>query len=294
MGGIERGAAAVKLRVRRRSGSGPDDRPSGEEPKNDGKQEAEPVDGTPSEGTTLPEAVSHDDQSPAAASSRSVLGRGAEVPPVRVTGLGVQIKDGDSRKWIVRNLSFSARAGEVVGLAGPSGSGKTTVLMCLAGVAHHAEGEVHVAGKGRLPGQLSPPSELRKVGIVFQDYHLVQALNALDNVSLPLRLDGTRWKRAAPEAIHLLAWFGLSRSVFKYPSQLSGGEQQRVAIARAMVRQPAVLLADEPTAHLDAASTRLVAESLHELALYGTCVIVSSHDPRLLSRFEHVVDLGRR
>ncbi|MEZ5407971.1 MAG: ATP-binding cassette domain-containing protein [Acidimicrobiales bacterium] len=288
--------------MRRRNGNGPDGRPP---EGNEGKQAQKPVSGDdrpdddgvgdakPEE--TLPEVVVDDDRAPASGTnSRSVLGRGAEVPPVRVTGLGVQIKDGDNHKWIVRNLSFSARAGEVVGLAGPSGSGKTTVLMCLAGVAHHAEGEVHVAGTGRLPGQLSRPSELRKVGIVFQDYHLVQALNALDNVSLPLRLDGTRWKRAAPEAIHLLAWFGLSRAVFKYPSQLSGGEQQRVAIARAMVRQPAVLLADEPTAHLDAASTHLVAESLHELALYGTCVIVSSHDPRLLSRFEHVVDLGRR
>ncbi len=287
----------MKLRAKRRNetadGRRPDDKEQGDKP---GADEA---DGTTPGGTasdeTLPEVVSDGDKVPDKGSGgRDVLGRGVEVPPVRVTGLGVQIKDGDTRKWIVRNLSFSAKAGEVVGLAGPSGSGKTTVLMCLAGVAHHAEGEVHVAGKGRLPGQLSPPSELRKVGIVFQDYHLVQALNALDNVSLPLRLDGTRWKRAAPEAIHLLAWFGLSRSVFKYPSQLSGGEQQRVAIARAMVRQPAVLLADEPTAHLDAASTRLVAESLHELALYGTCVIVSSHDPRLLSRFEHVVDLGRR
>lgn len=284
----------MKLRVRRRSEAGADGRQAGGKQKDSSRQDGDDADGTVSD-ETLPEIVSDDDHTPASGNvSRSVLGRGAEVPPVRVTGLGVQIKDGDSRKWIVRNLSFSARAGEVVGLAGPSGSGKTTVLMCLAGVAHHAEGEVHVAGKGRLPGQLSSPSELRKVGIVFQDYHLVQALNALDNVSLPLRLDGTRWKRAAPEAIHLLAWFGLSRSVFKYPSQLSGGEQQRVAIARAMVRQPAVLLADEPTAHLDAASTRLVAESLHELALYGTCVIVSSHDPRLLSRFEHVVDLGRR
>ncbi len=283
----------MKLRARRKGESATDGK-SLDGKSLDGKARAEETDDDPAE-EVLPEAVAGDQQSIATANdSRSVLGRGAEVPPVRVTGLGVQIKDGDSRKWIVRNLSFSARAGEVVGLAGPSGSGKTTVLMCLAGVAHHAEGEVHVAGKGRLPGQLSPPSELRKVGIVFQDYHLVQALNALDNVSLPLRLDGTRWKRAAPEAIHLLAWFGLSRSVFKYPSQLSGGEQQRVAIARAMVRQPAVLLADEPTAHLDATSTRLVAESLHELALYGTCVIVSSHDPRLLSRFEHVVDLGRR
>ena len=285
----------MKLRVRRKN-EAPDDVRRPDSKQKGGKPTDDEAEDAPAE--TLPEiVVDDDDQAPATGdNSRSVLGKGAavEVPPVRVTGLGVQIKDGDSRKWIVRNLSFSARAGEVVGLAGPSGSGKTTVLMCLAGVAHHAEGEVHVAGKGRLPGQLAAPADLRKVGIVFQDYHLVQALNALDNVSLPLRLDGTRWKKAAPEAIHLLAWFGLSRSVFKYPSQLSGGEQQRVAIARAMVRQPAVLLADEPTAHLDAASTRLVAESLHELALYGTCVIVSSHDPRLLSRFEHVVDLGRR
>ena len=285
----------MKLRVRRKN-EAPDDVRRPDSKQKGGKPTDDEAEDAPAE--TLPEiVVDDDDQAPAPGdNSRSVLGKGAavEVPPVRVTGLGVQIKDGDSRKWIVRNLSFSARAGEVVGLAGPSGSGKTTVLMCLAGVAHHAEGEVHVAGKGRLPGQLAAPADLRKVGIVFQDYHLVQALNALDNVSLPLRLDGTRWKKAAPEAIHLLAWFGLSRSVFKYPSQLSGGEQQRVAIARAMVRQPAVLLADEPTAHLDAASTRLVAESLHELALYGTCVIVSSHDPRLLSRFEHVVDLGRR
>lgn len=213
--------------------------------------------------------------------------------PVQVNRLGVWINDGDDIKWIVRNLSFAAEAGQVIGLAGPSGSGKTTILMCLAGVTRHAEGQVTVAGKTRKPGQVAGPKDLSRIGVVFQDYHLVQSLDVIDNVSLPLRLDGISWRKARPAAAKMLAWFGLAKAMHRYPSQLSGGEQQRVAIARAMIRRPSVLLADEPTAHLDAKSTVVVAESLRSLGEVGTCVVVSSHDPRLLDRFEHVIDLGQ-
>ena len=213
---------------------------------------------------------------------------------VMTTDLGVTIPDGGEEKWLVRHLSFGAEAGQVMALAGPSGSGKTTVLMCLAGVSPHREGQVVVSGLHRRPGELAKPRQLRQVGIVFQDYHLVQSLDVLDNVALPLQLDGTSWRRARKTAIGIISAFGLRPAVYRYPSQLSGGEQQRVAIARAMVRKPPVVLADEPTAHLDASAAGMVADSLGELAAQGTCVIVTSHDPRLLGRIDHVIDMAVR
>ncbi len=148
-----------------------------------------------------------------------------------------------------------------------------------------------VGGQRRKPKTLASAKELRETGIIFQDYRLVKALNVVDNVALTLRLEGISWKIARSQAKHILDQLGLGDRLKNRPSSLSGGEQQRVALARAIIGQPEVLLADEPSAHLDKDSAELLLSFLLGLALGGTCVVVSSHDPRLLQHCEKVVEL---
>lgn len=210
---------------------------------------------------------------------------------VSVTGMQVVVNDGRQKRTIIDGLDFEAKAGELTALTGPSGSGKTTVLSCLAGVAKFQAGEVYVAGKRRKPKSLASAKDLRETGIIFQDYRLVKALNVVDNVALTLKLDGYSWKMARSQAKYILSQLGLEDRFKNRPSSLSGGEQQRVAFARAIIGQPDVLLADEPSAHLDKDSAELLLSYLLGLAVSGTCVLVSSHDPRLLDHCKKVVKL---
>lgn len=210
---------------------------------------------------------------------------------VSVSNMLVEVADGRQRRRIIDGLSFEAAAGELTALTGPSGSGKTTVLSCLAGVAKFQGGEVLVGGKRRKPKTLASAAELRETGIIFQDYRLVKALNVVDNVALTLKLEGISWRIARAQAKHILDQLGLGDRFKNRPSTLSGGEQQRVALARAIIGQPDVLLADEPSAHLDKASAELLLSFLLGLALTGTCVVVSSHDPRLMNHCSKVVKL---
>lgn len=211
--------------------------------------------------------------------------------PVEVVNLAVVVDDGAATRTIVDDLSFSADAGTIVGLSGPSGSGKTTVLMCLAGVAGFQRGSVRIDDVARRPGDLAGPSELRRLGIVFQDYHLVKTLTVLDNVALPLRIDGRSWSLGRQRARQTLDDLAIGALADAYPGSLSGGEQQRTALARAAVREPTVLLADEPTAHLDQQATELLVDNLRQLAAGGSAVVVSSHDPLVLSQCDAVVRL---
>ena len=210
---------------------------------------------------------------------------------VHVENLEVNIYDGRAVRTIVTGLSFVAESGQVTALAGSSGSGKTTVLMCVLGIARYQQGLIDVAGDERSSETLAAPNDLRKVGTVFQDYHLIQALNVVDNVALPLRIDGLSWRRARDEACGVLERLGLDERTRDFPATLSGGEQQRVAIARAIVRQPSVLLADEPSAHLDVALTRVVGDLLVDVARAGSCVLLASHDQNMLQQCDRVVSL---
>ncbi|MGH1488522.1 MAG: ABC transporter ATP-binding protein [Acidimicrobiales bacterium] len=211
---------------------------------------------------------------------------------VSVENMLVEVADGRQKRTIIDDLSFEALPGKITALTGPSGSGKTTVLSCLAGVAKFQGGHVVVGGKRRKPKTLATASELRETGIIFQDYRLVKALNVVDNVALTLTLEGMSWKLARSQAKHILSQLGLGDRFKNRPSSLSGGEQQRVALARAIIGQAEVLLADEPSAHLDKDSAELLLSYLLGMAVTGTCVVVSSHDPRLLSHCNDVVSLG--
>jgi putative ABC transport system ATP-binding protein len=194
---------------------------------------------------------------------------------------------------VLRGVSLAIGEGEKVGLVGPSGSGKTTLMMLLAGLERPSGGRIVVAGAelGALDEDGLARFRRDTIGIVFQSFHLVPTMTALENVAIPLELAGRR--DAFGQAREGLAAVGLAERVLHYPSQLSGGEQQRVAIARAFIAAPKLLLADEPTGNLDGATGRRVMELLFRLcAERGTALFLITHDGALARACDRVVALA--
>ena len=186
---------------------------------------------------------------------------------------------------IVRDVSLSIEAGETVALVGASGAGKSTLLAMLAGLDVPTSGQVWLDGEEltRLDEDQRAALRANRVGFVFQAFHLVPSLTALENVMLPLELGGRR--DAAGTARAMLERVGLGSRVGHYPRQLSGGEQQRVALARASVTRPAVLFADEPTGNLDTATGESICQLLFELNREsGTTLVLVTHDGQLAAR----------
>lgn len=203
----------------------------------------------------------------------------------------------DGRLQILDRVSLSVPAGDSLAIVGASGSGKTTLLGLLAGLDNPDTGEIVLDGHPlhRIDEEARAALRRRRVGFVFQSFHLLPALTAEENVMLPLELeDGGDAREAAQQA---LAAVGLSKRLHHYPTQLSGGEQQRVAIARAFVHGPRLLFADEPTGNLDARTGRSVSDLLFELnQARGTTLVLVTHDLTLAQRCRHIVRLdgGRR
>jgi putative ABC transport system ATP-binding protein len=193
---------------------------------------------------------------------------------------------------VLRGLSATIESGTTIGLVGPSGSGKSTLMMVLGGLERVTGGRVAIAGTDL--NTLSEDALARfrrdRIGIVFQSFHLVPTMTALENVAVPLELAG-RADAFAVAAAGLEA-VGLKDRVQHYPSQLSGGEQQRVAIARAFAPQPSLLLADEPTGNLDGETGRHVIDLLFTLhAERGTTLLLITHDPALAARCDRIIHL---
>ena len=183
--------------------------------------------------------------------------------------------------------------GELAILLGPSGSGKTTLLSCLAGLLTPTAGRIAASGREvtTLSGADLGEYRRRGVGVVFQAFNLVASLSALENVALPLRLAGVRWPAAERRARELLEEVGLEDRLSHKPDELSGGQQQRVAIARALVHDPPLILADEPTAHLDYVSVEEILLLIRRLAQPGRVVIVATHDDRFSPLADRVIEL---
>jgi putative ABC transport system ATP-binding protein len=191
---------------------------------------------------------------------------------------------------ILRGVSFRVGEGETVGVMGPSGAGKTTLLMLMAGLEKPSSGRVEVAGRDLTAMDEDALARFRRenVGIVFQAFHLVPTMTALENVALPLEL--ARADDALSRAAQALDAVGLSRRATHYPSQLSGGEQQRVALARAFAPRPKLLLADEPTGNLDEETGALVMDLLFALRRdHGATLALITHDAALASRCGRIV-----
>jgi putative ABC transport system ATP-binding protein len=194
---------------------------------------------------------------------------------------------------ILRGVSLSIEPGETVALVGPSGSGKSTLLMILAGLERPSGGRAVLAGHDLGALDENALARLRRshIGIVFQSFHLLPTMTALENVAIPLELAGAGDAMAAAETA--LARVGLAHRLLHYPGQLSGGEQQRVAIARAMVAGPVLLLADEPTGNLDGATGRAVIDCLfEEHARLGSGLLLITHDASLAGRCDRQLQLA--
>jgi putative ABC transport system ATP-binding protein len=193
---------------------------------------------------------------------------------------------------ILRGVSLEIAAGETVSLVGPSGSGKSTVMMVIGGLERPSAGRVFFDSNdfGELNEDALARLRRTHIGIVFQAFHLIPTMTALENVALPLELAGRR--EAFSAATEGLATVGLGHRLTHYPGQLSGGEQQRVAIARAFIASPKLLLADEPTGNLDAATGRLVIDCLFEhQARHDTTLLLITHDPVIADRCQRQVQL---
>jgi putative ABC transport system ATP-binding protein len=217
-------------------------------------------------------------------------------PAVEARALGQRVPVGDGELTILADVAFSIAPGEAVAIVGASGSGKSTLLSLLAGLDVPSDGAVHLAGAALSTLDEDGRARIRagRVGFVFQSFQLLPALNALENVMLPLELAGV--DDAAPRATEILTRVGLGARLRHYPRQLSGGEQQRVALARAFVTRPQVLFADEPTGNLDTATGQSVIELLFELNRQsGTTLILVTHDEQLAARCPRLLrlDSGR-
>ncbi|HXR19721.1 MAG TPA: ABC transporter ATP-binding protein [Steroidobacteraceae bacterium] len=206
--------------------------------------------------------------------------------------LSKQVSSPEGPLTIVRDISLSVAASESIAIVGPSGAGKSTLLALLAGLDEPSSGEVWLAGTNLTALDEDGRALLRaqRVGFVFQSFHLVPSLTALENVMLPLELKRSGDARSA--AIDMLARVGLSARLRHYPRQLSGGEQQRVALARASVGMPAVLFADEPTGNLDTATGARIAQLLFELNTGSqTTLVLVTHDVALARRCGRVLSM---
>ncbi|MEM8813020.1 MAG: ABC transporter ATP-binding protein [Pseudomonadota bacterium] len=211
-------------------------------------------------------------------------------PVVNLEGVHLSLGAGASRVHILKGVDLEVRGGESVGIVGPSGSGKTTLLMVLAGLERADAGQVRVAGEdlGTLSEDALARFRGRSVGIVFQSFHLIPNMTALENVAVPLELAGLPdpFERARAE----LDLVGLGERTTHYPAELSGGEQQRVAIARALAPEPRLMIADEPTGNLDEATgEQIIALMFQAVADRNMTLALVTHDRTLAERCDRMV-----
>jgi putative ABC transport system ATP-binding protein len=190
-------------------------------------------------------------------------------------------------------LSFDAQDGELIAILGPSGCGKTTLLSCLAGLLTPKSGTITFGDIDvtKLSGEKMAHYRRHSVGVVFQAFNLIPSLSALRNVMAPLQLSGVSGRRARKVAVDLLTQVGLADRLENRPAMLSGGQQQRVAIARALVQSPPLVIADEPTAHLDYVQVEGILRLIRGLAVPGRVVLIATHDERITQIADRVINL---
>ena len=194
---------------------------------------------------------------------------------------------------ILKNISLTINPGDVTSIVGPSGSGKTTLLAIMAGLDLPTTGTINLLGEEitRMNEDRRAQVRSKKVGFVFQSFHLLPRLTALDNIMLPLEILGDN--QAREKSMSALSQMGLDKRALHLPNQLSGGEKQRVAIARAMVKEPTILFADEPTGNLDKNSTGKISDLLLEInRSFGTTIVIVTHDLSLAEKGTNMHELN--
>ena len=211
---------------------------------------------------------------------------------LKISGLQKTYTSGSKELTVLQHINFEVEKGQTFSIIGPSGSGKTTLLGLCAGLDQPTAGTVELCGHDLSTLNEDERAALRnkEVGFIFQNFQLLPTLTAIENVSVPLELQGD--KNASTRAKELLEQVGLADRLDHYPSQLSGGEQQRVALARAFVNKPSILFADEPTGNLDEETGEKVIKLLFELnKSAGTTLVIISHDLDLANRTQQILRL---
>lgn len=211
---------------------------------------------------------------------------------LKVAGLEKRYSSGNKQLTVLHDIAFDVEKGQTFSIVGPSGSGKTTLLGLCAGLDAPSAGSVALCGQDLSSLNEDQRAQLRnkEVGFIFQNFQLLPTLTALENVSVPLELQGA--KNAIQKSKNLLKQVGLADRLHHYPSQLSGGEQQRVALARAFANAPTILFADEPTGNLDAETGEKVIQLLFDLNKEnGTTLIIITHDVELANRTQQILKL---
>ncbi|MFO0801125.1 MAG: ABC transporter ATP-binding protein [Gemmataceae bacterium] len=219
----------------------------------------------------------------------------ATQPAIALRGVTKEFGTGDARVTALHEVDLEMPYGELVLLVGPSGCGKTTLISIVAGLLDATAGEVDVLGQNltRMRGGRKVRFRGDNIGFVFQQYNLLPALTAAENASVPLLIAGWDRKKAVARASELLDAVGLGSRLKSFPNQLSGGQQQRVAIARALVHGPRLLVCDEPTAALDAASGRTVMGLIRQVAVDADrAVVVVTHDSRVYDFGDRIVSMA--
>ncbi|MEQ3709455.1 MAG: ABC transporter ATP-binding protein [Tateyamaria sp.] len=214
-------------------------------------------------------------------------------PVLSLKNAALSLDGNAGRVDILHGITLDIARGETVGLVGPSGSGKSSLLMIMGGLEQATGGTIHALGQDLTAMNEDALARFRRghMGVVFQSFHLIPTMTALENVATPLELAGVRdaFERAAAE----LDAVGLSSRANHYPSQMSGGEQQRVALARASVTRPEILLADEPTGNLDGANGSAIMDLLFDLRdRHGATLVLVTHAPELAARCDRVIRLS--
>ncbi len=188
---------------------------------------------------------------------------------------------------VFHDVSFGVKAGSFRFVVGASGAGKSTLLKLMYLAHRPSRGLIHMFGQDTASvARKNMPAMRRRIGVVFQDFRLIDHLSALENVALPLRVAGANDGQLSDHVAELLRWVGLENEIHSLPSRLSGGQQQRVAIARAVIGRPDLLLADEPTGNVDNTIAMRILYLLEELNKIGTTVIIATHNEALISRFK--------
>lgn len=213
---------------------------------------------------------------------------------VQARGVVKSFGEGETRIPVLKGVDLNVAHGEVLLLVGPSGSGKTTLLSVIAGILESDEGEVRILGESILELSASEKTKFRldHLGFIFQQYHLLPTLTAVENAAVPLLIRGVAKHEALAQAEKILGSMGMGERLAALPTRLSGGEQQRVAIARALVSDPQLLLCDEPTANLDGETGHRIVQQLHDIGKQrDRGVIIVTHDTRIFEFGDRIVHM---